>query len=191
MTPMTQIRNTQSRRPAGGFTLVELLIVLALIFLTVGVSSDVVLNLVRANSKTQITNEIEQEGNFSVGKIEKELMMATSVSGGALQVETKTLIITQSEVGAQRQITYTIETSGNLRRTEALDGVLQSDILLVDSSVPGGVQVVYANSFFVIIKTNPFVVRIHFKLQQVASGAPAAFRGSVVLDQAVVVRGSY
>ena len=43
-----------------GFTLVELLIVVSIIIIVVGVTGDIILSLVRSYSKTQITNEIEQ-----------------------------------------------------------------------------------------------------------------------------------
>src|SRR3990167_7157761 len=63
----------------GGFTLVELLIVVALVIISAGVTSDIILTLIRSYNKTRISNEIEQNGNFVILRLERELRDASNV----------------------------------------------------------------------------------------------------------------
>ena len=63
----------------AGFTLVELLIVVALVIISAGVTSDIILTLIRSYNKTRISNEIEQNGNFVILRLERELRDASNV----------------------------------------------------------------------------------------------------------------
>src|SRR5687768_13601913 len=62
-----------------GFTLLELLLTVGILTIAAGVTTDVMLSITRSYNKTQITNEIEQNANFFLLKIEKELRNATSI----------------------------------------------------------------------------------------------------------------
>ena len=67
-------------RVTKGFTLIELLLVVGLLALTVGITSDILLSIVRTYNKTQVTNEIEQQANFVSLKLEKEIRNAQTVT---------------------------------------------------------------------------------------------------------------
>ena len=62
--------NMNIKKNQGGFTLVEMLLVVFLLALTMGLTSDMLLSLIRSNTKTQVINEIEQQANFVSLKIE-------------------------------------------------------------------------------------------------------------------------
>lgn len=70
--------NKNKTKKSAGYTLLELLIVIGLIGLTVGVTGDIILSLVRSYTKTQATNELERTSNYAVSKIEKEFKNAVS-----------------------------------------------------------------------------------------------------------------
>ena len=53
-----------------GYTLIELMLVIALLALTAGVTGDIIISLVRSYSKTQVANEIEQNAGFVSLKLE-------------------------------------------------------------------------------------------------------------------------
>ena len=63
----------------NGFTLIELLLVVGLLALSVGITSDILISLVRSYSKSQVINEIEQNANFVSQKLEKELRNAANI----------------------------------------------------------------------------------------------------------------
>lgn len=71
-------KNKSIAKKSTGYTLLELLIVIGLIGLTVGVTGDIILSLVRSYTKTQATNELERTSNYAVTKIEKEFKNAVS-----------------------------------------------------------------------------------------------------------------
>lgn len=86
-----------------GFTLVELLVVIALLGISIGVTNDILVSLIRSYNKTQVKNEIEQQANFVGLKLERELRSSTGaiVAGGAAN----TITIQKS---ATENVTYSL-----------------------------------------------------------------------------------
>jgi len=68
------------KNTGAGFTLIELLLVISLLALSVGVTSDILVSLVRTNAKTTVLNDIEQTANFISTKLEKELRNAEQIT---------------------------------------------------------------------------------------------------------------
>lgn len=175
-----------------GFTLVELLIVVSLIAITTGISGDVILTLVRSYNKTRITNELEQVGTFSMAKIEKELQKGTSVSAPGLNSCGPTLTFTNEDaLGATQTISYNIPQAGatiyNLNRT--LNG--GTVVPVIDKALVN-VRVTNALTAFCLVQASPAVVRVKLNLEQnSAGGAGTSFSGNVVLEQTIVLRGTY
>lgn len=91
------------------FTLIEMLLVVLLLALTVGLTSDMLLSLIRSNTKTQVINEIEQQANFVTLKLEKELRDALDASTGA----DNSLVIT---LRSNSQVTYRLTSGSVLQR---------------------------------------------------------------------------
>ena len=65
---------------AQGFTLIELILVIGILTISIGVSSDIVLTLIKSYSKAQTNNEVEQNADFVMNRIQRDLFAnATSI----------------------------------------------------------------------------------------------------------------
>jgi len=170
-----------------GFTLIELLVVVSLIIVVVGVAGDIVVSLVRGYNKTQITNEVEQNANFTMAKLEKELQNAYEVT--AIQSDSITFKREKSGVGGivtTETISYTVESAG-------------SDIYYIARAVDGAAPVAVTNFLVVTASASfadisasasPKVIKIILTMSQVGSALPQ-FTQSTTLESTVIVRGSY
>lgn len=163
-----------------GFTLLELLIVIALIIITAGVSTDIIMNLVRSYSKTKITNEIEQAGNIALLKLEKELKTATEAS----LLSSSEVTLTRNIADVPTQVEYSI-VDGELFRSQ--DG--GADVVVIES-LPGGVEIANTDNF-TLIQTDPTVISIKLQFQQAETTVNPVLTSSVTLEQTVVLRGTY
>lgn len=184
------------RRGEKGFTLIELLISISLLAITAGLTTDIILSLVRTYNKTRITNEIEQAGTISMSKIEKELRVALELVDPSEGQCGQVLIFERKRVSdeALLTITYQIDTSGadagSLVRTED-DGSTSTTAKLLDSTQPNGIKLDTSSEFCVLNQSQPHVVMIDFDLLQVATSGGVSFQGSVPLEQTIVLRGTY
>lgn len=168
-----------------GFTLIELLIVVSLIIIVVGVTGDIIVSLVRSYSKTQITNEVEQNANFVMTKLEKELKNASSVTNVGPRVLT---FIRKNNAGVYETITYTIkDTSTIVRQLNA-----GPEIILINNVAPYGVQLDLAKSSFSddSVAGGPKVIRIKLSFRQLGTTL-VQFTQDIDLESVIVVRGTY
>lgn len=180
-----------------GFTLVELLIVVSLIIITVGVASDIVVIVVRSYNKTQITNEVEQNANFVLNKLEKELRNAVEVthpSEGASDNEV-TFVQALSD-GTTETISYSVVDASDKFGADSdafalgrnVDG--GSFVALTNYTSPLGVNVDQGVTSFELVTSNPDTVKVTISLRQI--GNPAVqFTQNTTLEKTIVVRGSY
>lgn len=180
----------------AGFTLVELLIVVALVIISAGVTSDIILTLIRSYNKTRISNEIEQNGNFVILRLERELRDASNVDT-TQSSSTKLVFTILNAAGAQDTVTYEVKNVSNgstnvgsiVRRTTSSP----TDVLLTNNSSPEGIAVEVGNDSnpnFKLIGDNPTVVKINFKMYQVGAQG-SQFTGQTVVRDTIVVRGTY
>ncbi len=178
-----------------GFTLIELLVVVSLIIIVVGVTGDIVVTLVRSYSKTQITNEVEQNANFALTKIEKELKSATKVNTAS---GTRLEFVKRLPNGTSQTIEYTVEDANGL--PEGTAGVYYiaravnggSKVPVTNYTSPAGVTILQSNTSFTNVSaaTGPSVVKINLAMRQV--GNPSVqFTQNVEVETTVVIRGSY
>ncbi|MFZ5425210.1 MAG: PilW family protein [Patescibacteria group bacterium] len=170
-----------------GFTLIELLIVVSLIVITVGVSSDIIVSLVRSYNKTRVANEIEQNTNYVLLKLEKELRDADSVVVNSATQVTISRELNDTPV----TISYTVDGNGNLFR--AVNG--GSQVTIINDDSVSGIRVDRSDgqpNFADISElSDGSIVKIHLVFIQRGSAAAAVFTGAVSLDNTVVVRGAY
>ena len=164
-----------------GFTLIEMLVVVALLAITVGVTSDILISLVRTNTKTQVLNEIEQQANFVSLKIEKELRDARLVTAPVEGTPGNTLTF-QTKDGVD--VTYTLD-GNSIRRT--IGGVTN---ILTSNSSPGGVSVNCSGGCF-SVDGSPQVVKIDMTFNQAQDEAGVSYSGSAKIQSSIVIRSTY
>ena len=164
-----------------GFTLIELLLVVSLLSVSVGVTSDILISLVRANTKTQVMNELEQQSNFISLKIEKELRDAKLVDESSSD---QTTLKFQTRDGID--IEYSLSSGVLTRKLGTADA--QN---LTSNSGPSGIVVSCPTGCFSISGPNPQVVNIHLEFKQAQGSAGASYSGSSVIDSSVVIRNTY
>ena len=178
-------------RKQQGFTLIEMLIVVVLLAVTVGMTSDILMSLVRSNTKTQVLNEIEQQANFVSLKLEKELRDAIDAdvkdSGSTLEFTRRDGI----------SVTYHFRESGGVgiieRVVDELNPPGNPYVPITSSISPGGVNVscLDGNSCFEILGTNPQVVKINLLFEQAQVGAGPTYKGSAKIESSIVIRSTY
>ena len=92
------IKNNQS-----GFTLIEMLIVVVILAIVVGMTSDMLMSLIRSNTKTQVINELEQQANFVPSKrslLSKEVLrvdIANDIKAVITRADTPKAAITSTK----------------------------------------------------------------------------------------------
>ena len=171
-----------------GFTLIELLIVVTLVVITVGLSSDIIISLVRSYSKTRVTNEIEQNSNFVLLKLEKELRDASNV---VVAGDGRSITFDRELGGTDVQLEYEVTAGGDLVRS--VDG--GSPVPMINNDPVEGIEVSLADgqrNFTDISQTSDgSIVNMHFVFEQRGSAAAKSFTGIVPLDNTIVIRGAY
>lgn len=173
-----------------GFTLIELILVIALLGICVTVTNDILVSLIRANNKTQVINEIEQQSNFVSLKIEKELRNASVVTIPAAS-ESGTTLSFQTRDGSTIQ--YDVNTNtGVITRTLTLNGVQQSTLPLTSNAVPGGVVVKCGSpDCFSVSGYNPQIVNINIEFDQAQPTPTNSYTGSITIKSTIVIRNTY
>ncbi len=176
-----------------GFTLVELLVVVALVAVVAGVSADIIFSLVRSNAKTKITNELEQSANSALLKIEKELKSATQLVAPAQGTTGSTLRFVREINGTDVGVQYVVTagSGGKITRSECnVTFSLCSSAADVLSEIPTGVEIINASIFQSLDQNNPNAVRIIVQFQSSATGN-TAFEGVLTVEQTLTLRGTY
>jgi prepilin-type N-terminal cleavage/methylation domain-containing protein len=182
----------------AGFTLIELLLVVGLLAISVGVTSDILLSLVRSYTKTQVTSEIEQQSNFVSLKLKKELRNSTAITFP--EADGSDLLVFQkvTDTGAVTVI-YAV-TGGILYRSEDnFDPIAHTNgsefvSSVGDDAIPltgGLLNVSCSGSCFELGTTSsPQYLTLSLVFTQ-GGGGSAAFSGDVRVEDTVVLRNSY
>jgi type II secretory pathway pseudopilin PulG len=173
-------------KTSGGFTLLELVLVIGLLAISFGVTSDILISLVRSQTKTSVMNSVEQQANFASMKLEKELRSAIDVSMSGTD-----LVITKR--GSTNPVTYSYDAGTRiLSRSEF--GVGAGTYALNDTTSPGGVGVeCLSPACFTVTVNSPKVVTIALRFGPVltAGGLIPVNTGTVDINSTIVVRSTY
>ncbi len=183
---MTNLFINKKINSTQGYTLIELLLVVGLIAISVGVTSDILLNIVRSYSKTQVVNEIEQQANFVGLKLEKEIRNADDATIIMVNVirltpkSTPTSFICYRLNGTilQRLANGTSICSGGT----GWQNLTQSGV--------GNVSIGCIGSCFSVNGTAPKRVSIGLRFTQ-GSGSGTAFTGNIEITNTIVLRQTY
>jgi len=190
-----KVLQTKQYFPQKGFTLIELVVVVALLLITVGVAGDIILSLTKTFGKTQVSNEIEQTSNFVFLKLEKEFRSATNVIRPTLSTASDTLEFTDRN---GKEVCYILQPSGLLTRSisnSASNNCVSGRNDLTSNDTATGVKVDRAGSpysaAFKLISEDPYVVQIYLVFSSASTSTSPTFSGSVTLNNTLVARGSY
>jgi prepilin-type N-terminal cleavage/methylation domain-containing protein len=136
-----------------GFTLIEMLVVIAIIAIIGTMSTQIILSVIRSSNKTNIQNEVRQNGAFVIDYLERDIRSATD----ATLTNATTLNLFQPD-GVTIQYVCTLgnaSSNGNITR-------LGQELLNDDPS--GGVRV--QSCTFSLQPTSPIVITVDFTLNQ-------------------------
>jgi len=177
-----------------GFTLVELLLSVSLLALVVGLSADIIISLVRSNTKAQVVSEIEQESNFVFLKLQNDIKNAerAEVPSG------NTLIITRRDP-ERTVVTYRAVISSDAPYLSWQRGS-GSEMPLTDISTdvngnPRGVAIECNPTCFTAngggATPYPTSITIQLRLYQAGTSNSAIFSSDVEIEDTFTVRGNY
>ncbi|NMB70346.1 prepilin-type N-terminal cleavage/methylation domain-containing protein [candidate division WWE3 bacterium] len=183
-----------------GFTLVELLLVVALMAISFGVTSDILVTLMRSFNKTTVITEIEQQAGVVSQMIEKEIRNAAVVTnpGGdanIIQFEDTLGNIARyhfqvyNSIGTLYRYPYpTVPDMDTLarRRTYAITGNPGLTAGLV-----GGVNVTCSGPCFTVNVGRPSVVQVNFVFSQAQANPNSSYSGRIEIHNTIVVRNTY
>jgi type II secretory pathway pseudopilin PulG len=196
---------SQSRlkiKKSGGYTLLELLIVIGLIGLTVGVTGDIILSLVRSYTKTQATNELERSSNFVVSKIEKEFKNAVSnveITNSQVSFYTKYYNDSNLYPVSYRHVSTCPSDFGPKGCIQRCDGLAPSGVCSTTwKSVTDANSVIVSQNGASPIFVNPSpagaasALTVNMKFTKNINGATNnPFSGELIIQTTVVAKGTY
>jgi prepilin-type N-terminal cleavage/methylation domain-containing protein len=171
-----------------GFTLVELMLVIALLGISVGVTNDILMSLVRSNNKTQVMNEIEQQSNFVSSKIERELRDARIITSPSAASSSNSLIF---ETKDGDTVEYNLDSTAGILSRRVNTGSL---VPITSNNNPGGVLVVgspVSSTPFSVSGYNPQIVNINLMFSQAQAVASSSYKGHTTIQDTIVVRNTY
>lgn len=172
----------------NGFTLVELLVVIALIGISVGVTNDILVSLVRSYNKTQVKNELEQQANFVGLKLERELRSAKSASipGGAAGGNS---LVLQKADGSY--VNYSVSTGVVTvgYNCDSAGAGCSPTLNTTTNAGPGGLNVTCSSDCFTVAG-NPQVVTLDLTFNPNTSNG-TSFSGTAYIRNTITIRNSY
>lgn len=177
------MRSIEYKKNQKGFTLIELLLVVSLLAISVGVTNDILISLIRTNNKTQVMNEIEQQSNFLSLKMEKELRNSRAVN------------IPEADGSGGNTILNFTTRDGDIIEYKLVDGVIKrNEIDVTSNASPGGVYAECSGDLgncFSVSGPSPQVVNISIDFRQAQPGVGNSFTGKVGIKSTIVIRNTY
>ncbi len=178
----------------NAFTLIELILTISLLAISFGVTTDILISLVRSQSRMQMQNTVEEQANFVGSKLEKELRDSSDVSSD------DPLSITMVRRVDNEIITYFLDSSNNVLKRSIGTGAATVTEVMTDLTDPGGVIVNCPQDedgnqiCFTVSDNSPRVVNISMSFLPVKTGSSLSSGSGISstdINETFVIRTSY
>ncbi|MBD3366427.1 prepilin-type N-terminal cleavage/methylation domain-containing protein [candidate division WWE3 bacterium] len=183
---MVVSKNKKQTKNTKGFTLVELLVSVALLSVVIGLSTDIIITLVRTNTRTQAANEVEQITNFIFLKLQNDIKNSVSAQATG---NNRTLRLTKRN---GYRITYQVDNT-TAPTSFTWQDQTGSPVSLLDVDAERGVAVECAGSCFQVTSAAgvPDRVDVNLHIFQVNAPVGSIFAAEDYISDTFTVRGSY
>lgn len=178
---------SDSRQTNRGFTLLELIISVAIIALVSTVISQVFFATTKSNAKAEIQKEVKQNGDYALGVMERMVRSAGAItstcsSGGST---TTSLTITNPDFGST---TFGCDSTTGIARIASSSAT--GTVYLTSSAVRLGVSCTSSTLAFVCttVAAVPKNVKINFTLAQSSTSPDVTEQSSLSFQSFVTVR---
>lgn len=154
-----------------GFTLIELIISIAIIAILGGVISQVFFQTTRSNAKSEILKEVKQNGDYALNVMQRMIRNSTEITSSCSDagVSGTSLTITNPDLGTT---TFQCLSSGSIQRIASVSGGRID--YLTDSNVTLGGITCNTSTFETVctsVRGIPNNVNISFTLSQIGTSA--------------------
>lgn len=170
-----------------GFTLIEILIVIALMAVLTGVGADLFINSLKAYQKSQIMNQLSQNGNYAMTTILNTARNAKQIS---VDGSSKLTITDSSGITTIFQIlATTTEPEVGIITKKVGDGEPEK---ITNYDPSSGINIDTGISSFVLSAGTPKTLTVILKISQ-APNTPInrAYDTTITLTNSVIIRGEY
>lgn len=179
-----EIKNMQHRKNSNskGFTLIEILVVISILGLIMVVGTNMFIQVLKNNVKTEAIKDVKQNGDYAIMVMERMIRNAQNIRGCSSSV-----ITIDNPDG--RQTTFECLDGAIASRSGALSGKLTSSKVTLSSALPPASVCNSSTLAFTCDSTfQPPTVTVGFTLTKVGENLRAEEQSSLIFNQSISLR---
>ena len=152
-----------------GFSLVEVLLTIALVGVIMGTGTTLFLSIIRSSTKARVLTEVKQNGNYAMNLMDRQIRNARTVE----------------LVGGDELVVRFLGGGQTVFLCDGTDGLIKQDGV---SLVAENLTVTDCSSVFAVIGSTPPVVSVVFTLAQNTASARPEDIAQVSFDKSITLR---
>ncbi len=167
----------------SGFTLIEVLMVVLLLGLIVIVGGNLFFSVMKGASKTEVTKEVKQNGDYALGVIERTLRNAKEIvqnSDGQICTSPMYKIKVKTTAGVDTEFSCVVE--DGVAKITSTSGLLTGKNVSLGTACPGTL------SFSCDATINPSKVTVSFTLSQQGADVRQEEKAQIPFQTTVTLR---